>query len=126
MRKIKKMDSIKIKKIVKEHFLDDDFLLPEDKIDSIIKEYLSKRIVNDDESPSVDRKINPKSREIIESIILNLNVIVDDLELIKEIESDVLINESKYVDELMGNKLEELSRVIRGLENIIESTKNSD
>lgn len=128
MKRVEKINSKKIKKIVKEHFSEDDFLLPEDKIDSIIKEYLSKRIINEDDFVSTERKIglNPKSKEVIEDIILNLNEIRDDLELIKEMESDVLIYENKYADEVIDYKLKELSKVIKGLEEIIEVTKNSN
>lgn len=128
MKRVEKINSKKIKKIVKEHFSEDDFLLPENKIDSIIKEYLSKRIINEDDFVPTERKIglNPKSKEVIEDIILNLNEIRDDLELIKEMESDVLIYENKYADEVIDYKLNELSKVIKGLEEIIEVTKNSN
>jgi len=40
---MKRIGTDKIRKIVKEHFYDEDFLLPEGKIDSIIKEYLQER-----------------------------------------------------------------------------------
>ena len=43
MKKVKKINHNNIKNIVKEHFLSDNNLLHESKIDSIIKEYLSER-----------------------------------------------------------------------------------
>ena len=49
MKKIKKIGTKNIKNYIKEHFSDDSFLLPEHKIDSIIKEYLSERSESLDE-----------------------------------------------------------------------------
>ncbi len=119
---MKKIGTDKIRKIVKEHFYDEDFLLPEGKIDSIIKEYLQERteFVENEEKKS----FSPKSVDAIEEIITNLSEIVDDLEVIKEKESDVILQKNKYTDEIFENYLNDVNKLIKGLSNIVEITKN--
>ena len=85
MKKVKKITSKGIKKLVKESFLEES-LLPEHKIDSIIKEYLSERDdFLDSEEPIKDEyKFSPKTSEALLDMVDGLSEMIDDLEVIKE------------------------------------------
>ncbi len=120
MKKIEKLGTSSIKKIVKEHFNDEDFLLPEDKIDSIIKEYILER------KEGSDKKIfSPKSIEVIDDVILILNEIIEDLEILKEKEGDILIYKNKYADEFFEKYINNTSKLVRGLSNLLETNKRN-
>jgi len=112
MKRIKKINSKNIKNIVKEHFLDDS-TLPEHKIDSIIKEYLSERDeILDDEYPLADEyEFSPKTSEALSDMADGLSEMLDDLEIIKEKEGNVIVYDDTYADEYLDdimNKLEDL------------------
>ena len=112
MKRIKKINSKNIKNIVKEHFLDDS-TLPEHKIDSIIKEYLSERDeILDDEYPLADEyEFSPKTSEALSDMADGLSEMFDDLEIIKEKEGNVIVYDDTYADEYLDdimNKLEDL------------------
>ena len=112
MKKIKKISSNNIKDIVKEHFLEDS-LLPEHKIDTIIKEYLSEREdFIDDDSPIKDEyEFSPKTSEALSDMVDGLSEMLDDLEIIKEKEGNVIVYDNTYADEYLDdimNKLEDL------------------
>jgi oligoribonuclease NrnB/cAMP/cGMP phosphodiesterase (DHH superfamily) len=126
MGNIKKINSNSIKKIVKKHFSDNDFLLPEHKIDNIIKEYLFER--SDSENNDYGNKLNfsKNSVESLQDIILTLSEIKDDLEIIMEKESDVLIYTDQYTDEVLNNYITELNNIITGLEDISQLTNNKE
>ena len=127
MKKIKKIGTKNIKNYIKEHFSDDSFLLPEHKIDSIIKEYLSERSESLDE-PYIDAyeektTLSPTSVELIEDMILTLTEMKSDLEIIQDKESDVLLYKEQYADEIIEYSLRDIKDFIEGLEDIIELTK---
>ena len=126
MGNIKKIDSSSIKKIVKKHFTDNDFLIPEHKVDNIIKEYLFER--SDSENNGYGNKLNfsKNSLEVLQDIILTLSEIKDDLEIIMEKESDVLVYVDQYADEVMNNYIMDLNNVINGLEDISQITNNKE
>ena len=92
MKKIKKISSNNIKNIVKEHFLEDS-LLPEHKIDTIIKEYLSERddFLDNEESLQDEFEFSPKTSEALLDMVDGLSEMVDDLDIIKEKEGNVLV-----------------------------------
>ena len=119
MKKIKKISSNNIKNIVKEHFLEDS-LLPEHKIDSIIKEYLSEREdFLDDEEPFKD-KLSPKSSEALLDMTDGLSEMIDDLEVISEKEGNVLVNGSEeYTDDILGEVLVDLEDALIKLKRLI-------
>lgn len=126
MGNIKKIDSSSIKKIVKKHFTDNDFLIPEHKVDNIIKEYLFER--SDSENNGYGDKLNfsKNSLEVLQDIILTLSEIKDDLEIIMEKESDVLVYVDQYADEVMNNYIMDLNNIINGLEDISQITNNKE
>ena len=126
MGNIKKIDSNSIKKIVKRHFTDNDFLIPEHKVDNIIKEYLFER--SDSENNGYGDKLNfsKNSLEVLQDIILTLSEIKDDLEIIMEKESDVLVYVDQYADEVMNNYIMDLNNIINGLEDISQITNNKE
>ena len=127
MKKIKKIGTKNIKNYIKEHFSDDSFLLPEHKIDSIIKEYLSERSESLDEPyiGAYEEKttLSPTSVELIEDMILTLTEMKSDLEIIQDKESDVLLYKEQYADEIIEYSLRDIKDFIEGLEDIIELTK---
>lgn len=127
MKKIKRIGTKNIKNYIKEHFSDDSFLLPEHKIDSIIKEYLSERSESLDE-PYIGvyeekTTLSPTSVELIEDMILTLTEMKSDLEIIQDKESDVLLYKEQYADEIIEYSLRDIKDFIEGLEDIIELTK---
>ena len=127
MKKIKRIGTKNIKNYIKEHFSDDSFLLPEHKIDSIIKEYLSERSESLDEPyiGAYEEKttLSPTSVELIEDMILTLTEMKSDLEIIQDKESDVLLYKEQYADEIIEYSLRDIKDFIEGLEDIIELTK---
>jgi hypothetical protein len=123
MKKVRKIDTKNIKKMVKEHFSEDHFSLPEHKIDSIIREYLFER----NENIFTEEKTNfsPKSIDAIEDMILNLSEIADDLDVIKEKEGDILLSKNRYTDEILENYVLDISKLIKGLSDIVDITKQN-
>jgi len=117
MKRIKKISSKNIRNIVKEHFLDDS-TLPEHKIDSIIKEYLSERDeILDDEYPLGDEyEFSPKTNEALSDMADGLSEMLDDLDIIKEKEGNVVVFNDVYADEYLED-------IISNLQNLMEDLK---
>lgn len=122
MKRIKKITSKGIHKIVKESFLEDT-LLPEHKIDSIIKEYLREREdFIDDGSPIEDEyEFSPKTTEALSDMINGLNEMVDDLEVIQEKEGNVLIFQDEYADEILEDIIFDLKNVVDRINDLAET-----
>ena len=130
MKKVKKITSKGIKKLVKESFLEES-LLPEHKIDSIIKEYLSERDdFLDSEEPIKDEyKFSPKTSEALLDMVDGLSEMIDDLEVIKEKEGNVVIYTGEYADEYLEDVIQELEIVvgrINGLTELGENERSND
>jgi hypothetical protein len=108
MKKMKKISPNNIKNIVREHFLEDS-LLPEHKIDGIIKEYLSERdnFLDDEEFLDDEYEFSPKTNEALSDMVDGLNEMVEDLDIIKEKEGDILVLENTYSDETELNDNED-------------------
>jgi hypothetical protein len=122
MKKIKKISSNNIKNIVKEHFLEDS-LLPEHKIDNIIKEYLSERedFLDDEESLSDGYELSPKSREAILDMADGLSEMIDDLDIISEKEGNVLLNGGEeYTDDILEEVLVDLEEALNKLKRLTD------
>jgi hypothetical protein len=126
MRKVKKIGSSGIKNLVKKHFSDNNVFLPEHKIDDIIKEYLFERSTNDVSDFEEKTSFSPKSVEAIQEIIISLLEIKDDLEIIMEKESDVLVYNDQYADEVLSYHVRDLGDLIDDLEDMIDVTKNNN
>lgn len=127
MKKVKKITSKGIKKIVKEHFLDET-TLPEHKIDSIIKEYLSERDeILDDEYPLVDEyEFSPKTKEALSDMVDGLNEMADDLEIIKEKEGNVIVFNDVYGDEYLDGIISDLMDLIDDIKHLTELKDNKE
>jgi hypothetical protein len=127
MKKIKKISPNNIKNIVREHFLEDS-LLPEHKIDGIIKEYLSERdnFLDDEEFLDDEYEFSPKTNEALSDMVDGLNEMVEDLDIIKEKEGDILVLENTYSDEYLGGLVMELKNVIKDIKLLTELNDNED
>jgi hypothetical protein len=116
MKKIKNIGSSKLKTMIKNNFLDNS-TLSEEKIDSIIREYLIEReeifVDVDDEQLN----ISDISVEVIEGVIDGIKTMVDDLEIIKIKEDETTFlnknNKTTYVGD-------EIGEIMDGLEEISE------
>ena len=113
---MKKINSKSIRNIVKEHFLEDN-KLPEHKIDSIIKEYLKERDeILDDEYPLGDEyEFSPKTNEALSDMVDGLSEMLDDLDIIKEKEGNVILSDGSYADEYLENVISDLNFIIEDL-----------
>ena len=127
MKKIKRVNSKNIRNIVKEHFLDDTNL-PEHKIDSIIKEYLKERDeILDDEYPLGDEyEFSPKTKEALSDMVDGLSEMLDDLDIIKEKEGNVILSDGSYADEYLENVISDLNFIIEDLNFLTELKDNRE
>lgn len=117
----------KIKKIVKEQILEENFL-PEKKIDGIIKEYLSERndFLDNEESPQDEYEFSPKTTEALLDMTDGLSEMIDDLDIIKEKEGNVLIYQNEYSDEYLEDIIQDLERVVGRINGLTELSDNLD
>ena len=127
MKRIKKITSKGIKKIVKESFLEDT-LLPEHKIDSIIKEYLRERedFIDDDSPIGDEYEFSPKTTEALSDMADGLSEMIDDLDIIKEKEGNVLVMEDTYADEYLQGLIMELKNVMEDIRTLTEISDNEE
>lgn len=127
MKKIKKISPKNIKNIVREHFLEDS-LLPEHKIDSIIKEYLSERddFIEDDSPIEDEYEFSPKTTEALSDMVDGLSEMIDDLDIIKEKEGNVLVMEDTYSDEYLQGLIMELKNVMEDIRTLTEIGDNEE
>lgn len=128
MKKVKKINHSNIKNIVKEHFLNDNYLLPESKIDSIIKEYLSERDdFLDDESALEDKMdFSKKTSNALRDMLDGLNEMVGDLEVIKEKEGNVLVYQDEYADEILEGVIQDLESIVDRINDLTELGDDED
>jgi hypothetical protein len=122
MKRVKKINHNNIKNIVKEHFLSDNNLLSESKIDNIIKEYLSERDdYLDDESALEDKMdFSKKTSNALSDMLDGLNEMVGDLEVIKEKEGNVLVYQDEYADEILEDVIQDLERIVDRINGLTE------
>lgn len=127
MKKIKKISPKNIKNIVREHFLEDS-LLPEHKIDSIIKEYLSERddFIEDDSPIEDEYEFSPKTTEALSDMVDGLSEMIDDLDIIKEKEGNVLVMQDTYADEYLQGLIMELKNVMEDIRTLTEIGDNEE
>lgn len=126
MKNIKKINSKKIRNIVKEHFLDDS-TLPEHKIDNIIREYLFERedMLGDDIIED-EYEFSPKTNEALTDMVDGLGEMLDDLEIIKEKEGDVLVFNDVYVDEYLTGIISDLNDLMEDIKFLTELKNNKE
>jgi len=127
MKKIKKISPKNIKNIVREHFLEDS-LLPEHKIDNIIKEYLSERddFIEDDSPIEDEYEFSPKTTEALSDMADGLSEMIDDLDIIKEKEGNVLVMGDTYADEYLQGLIMELKNVMKDIRTLTEISDNEE
>jgi hypothetical protein len=122
MKKVKKINHSNIKNIVKEHFLNEKYLLPESRIDSIINEYLSERDEYLDDENSLEDKTNfsSKTSNALGDMVEGINEMLGDLEVIKEKEGNVLVYQNEYSDEYLEDVIQDLESVVDRISNLTE------
>jgi len=122
MKKVKKIKHNNIKNIVKEHFTNENRLLSESKIDSIIKEYLSERddFLDDDEALNDKTSFNKKTTEALNDMLDGLNEMVGDLEVIKGKEGNVLVYQDEYADEILEDIIQDLEKIVDRIDDLTE------
>lgn len=109
MKSIKKIKKSNISNIIKKN-LSDEFLLSEDKIDSIIKEYLLERnVFLYDQNDRLE--FTKKTKNNLSNITDNISEIMGNLQIIKDSEGDVLVYNDVYSDEIITNIINQLNDV---------------
>lgn len=100
--------------------------LSENRIDSIIKEYLLERSEDTDYLDYEEKtEFSPKSIDAIEDMISGLKEIVGDMEIIKDKEGDVMIFEDQYADEILSYHIRDIQSTIDDLEDIVNNMKSN-
>lgn len=114
----KRIDTEKLSKIVKDRLLGDGGLIPEHRINTIIKEYLLERdeFLEDDDPIQDKYEFSPKIKKAFDDMSEGLNEIIGDLEVIKQKESDVLVDTDLYADEYISNMISTLETITEDLE----------
>lgn len=104
------------------------YILPEHKIDSIIKEYLRERDeFLDLDEPIVDEyEFSPKTSDAISDMIDGLAEMVDDMDIIKEKEGNVIVLDNIYASEYLEDIMENLKSVINDLKNLPTINNNDE
>lgn len=120
MKRVKKIKQSKIKRIVKEQLLSDDLLIPETKVDGIIKEYLSERDEFLDDETALDDKVSftEKTIDALRDMLMGLTEMIGDLEIIKEKEGNVLVTDDMYSDEVMTKVIDNLTIIVDDLDEL--------
>jgi|TARA_R110000822_G_scaffold128813_2_gene264726 hypothetical protein len=128
MKKVKKINHSNIKNIVKEHFLNEKYLLPESRIDSIINEYLSERDEYLDDENSLEDKTNfsSKTSNALGDMVEGINEMLGDLEVIKEKEGNVLVYQNEYSDEYLEDVIEDLVDIVDRISVLTELSSDKD
>ena len=128
MKKVKKINHSNIKNIVKEHFLNEKYLLPESRIDSIINEYLSERDEYLDDENSLEDKTNfsSKTSNALGDMVEGINEMLGDLEVIKEKEGNVLVYQNEYSDEYLEDVIEDLVDIVDRISVLTELSCDKD
>jgi hypothetical protein len=126
--KRKVVNTERLSKMVKNHILGDGGLIPEQRINTIIKEYLSERDeFLDDDTPIEDKyEFSPTTNKAFDDMLGGVEEMIGDLEVIKEKDSDVVVEVDLYADEYISNMISSLEAVsedlkfLKGLSSNIE------
>jgi hypothetical protein len=126
--KRKRIDTEKLSEMVKDRLLGDGGLIPEHRINRIIKDYLSERNeFLDDDTPIKDKyEFTPRTQKAFEDMSDGLEEMIGDLEVIKQRESDVLVEVDVYADEYITNMLSNLEAVKEDLLFLKNLSENND
>jgi len=113
------MNNTKVVDIVMETLERDGVFVSKSKIDSAIKGYLAEReeILLDDKSNIEDSySFGPETQIAFNDMIGGLNDTIDDLNIIKIKEGDVLVLVDEYSDEYLEDTISDLESVVERLE----------
>jgi len=125
MKKKVSLNNKKIKTIIR-RTLGSKLSVSESKIDSIIKEYLSERTEYEYDSDYVEKTtFSPKSIEVLESMSSGINEMLEDLDIIKEKEGDVLVYNDQYADEVLSYYIRDLQGIMEDLNDLISITREN-
>jgi len=128
MKKVKKISHTNIKNIVKSHFVNENNVLPESKIDSIIKEYLSERddFLDDENALNDKTSFSTKTSNALGDMVEGINEMLGDLEVIKEKEGNVLVYQNEYSDEYLEDVIQDLEKIVDRIKDLTELGDNDD
>jgi hypothetical protein len=118
MKKVK-MNNTKVVDIVMETLERDGVFVTKSKIDSAIKGYLAEReeILLDDEPHIEDSySFGPETVGAFNDMVGGLNDTVEDLNIIRIKEGDVLVDTDEYSDEYLEDIINDLESVVERLE----------
>jgi len=125
MKKKVSLNNKKIKTII-QRTLGSKLSVSESKIDSIIKEYLAERTEYDYDSGYVEKTtFSPKSIEVLESMSSSIGEMLEDLDIIKEKEGEVLVYTDQYADEVLNYYIRDLKGIMEDLNDLISITKEN-
>lgn len=125
MKKKVSLNNKKIKTII-QRTLGSKLSVSESKIDSIIKEYLSERTEYEYDSDYIEKTtFSPKSIEVLESMSSGINEMLEDLDIIKEKEGDVLVYNDQYADEVLSYYIRDLQGIMEDLNDLISITREN-
>lgn len=126
--KRKVIDTERLSKMVKNRILGDGGLIPEQRINTIIKEYLDERDeFLDDDTPIEDKyEFSPTSNKAFDDMLGGVEEMIGDLEVIKEKDSDVVVEVDLYADEYISNMISSLEAVSEDLKYLKGLRSNTD
>lgn len=130
--KNRRINTEKLSEMVKTRLLGDGGLIPEHRINRIIKDYLLERKeFLEDEEPLTDRyEFSPTTNKAFDDMSDGVEEMIGDLEYIKERESDVLVETDVYADEYLSNMISTLESIkedllfLKGLDNSQEDDED--
>jgi len=122
-----KINSKGISKMLKKHLRDSIGDVPENKIDSILREYLLEREESMDLPLEDEHEFSAKTIEAIEDMVDGLSEMVSDLEIIGEKEGNVLVDGTDYyADDFIHEIVLTLGDVIGWLESLKDVNKDPE
>jgi hypothetical protein len=124
----RRINTEKLSEMVKDRLLGDGGLIPEHRINKIIKDYLSeRREFLDDDTPIEDKyEFTPRTKKAFEDMSEGLEEMIGDLEVIKQRESDVLVDVDVYADEYISNMVSNLEAIKEDLLFLKDLSANYD
>ena len=111
------LNTEKISKMVKDRLLGDGGLIPEHRINKIVKEYLKERDdYLEDDVPIGDKyEFEERTQKAFEDMSEGITEMIGDLEVVKAKEGDVLVDTDVYYDEYLSNIISTLEMVSEDL-----------
>lgn len=124
--KRKSLNIDRINQLVKERVLGDGALLPEHKINKIIKDYLLERDYMDPEVTTDKYEFDIRTKKAFEDMSDGISEMIGDLEVIRTREGDVLIDEDMYSEEFLTDLITSFESIKEDLEFLSKLDKEGD